>query len=501
MDIIKIEGYSCNDDVVLTICNACYGEYFKAFWDSYRFGFCPREKLGDGFVDGASDVVKNVAQVYGLEFYLHPKKAVDNLIVFIKARLEKTRCLILTMDVYHCPWSTDYHVRHNPHTLIVTAVQEDGVTCTDPAFKLEDVILPYKELELGYRQLIEPKSGSVSKKNEMTLKNRWRWNKKLVKAVKCHLDIRDMNRFYEELKKCSFAREFGVETNIWYVSLFVGLSKVYSGHVRYAQFLREYQQSMDVPQLQEAIEEIEALGSVWHMMYIWVMKMHKEYIQNQGVFTNYKMQMLETMQQVISREENVRKELICVLSGKPGAKQGQVSVVNTRKEHHIILPFNGKSHLCTGEEVEEGYEPEELFRIGRKIQTSKCTFDVQPPDKEGNNVVFCSGEKIYVGETVKQICFLGYALWGDQAGTFTLFDKSGNTEVKRIFISDWLEDECPEEETVWSTTFALKEKFGRQNRAKVTQVIMHFDELTYVEEIQLPSEENVQLFAMTVISE
>ena len=501
MDIIKIDGYSCNDDVVLTICNECFGEYYKAFWDSYRFRYRFCGELGDGFLESACDVVKNVAQVYGLEFYLHPQKSIDNLIGFMKERLEKTRCLVLTMDVYYCPWSTDYYIRHNPHTLIVTAVQEDGVICADPGFKLTDVILPCKELESGDCQLIEPKIGCVSEKNEMTGKNKKRWNKKIIKAIKSNLNTRDMNHFYEELKRCSFAHEFGEETNIWYISLFVELSKVYSGHVRYAQFLREYQRLMGISHFQEVIEEIEALGSAWHMMYIWVMKMHKEYIQNEGVFTDYKAQMLETMQQVILREENVIKKLICVLSEKKRAKWGQVPVASVRKEHHIILPFNGKSHLCTGAEVEEGYEPEELFQIGREIQTSKCTFDMQPPDEEGNNVVFCSGEKIHVGETAKRICFLGYALWGNQTGAFTLFDKNGNEEVKRLFVSDWLEKEYPEEETVWSTTFAMKEKYGRQNRAKVVQFCMHFDEPTYVEEIQLPSEEKIQLFAMTVISD
>ena len=43
------------------------------------------------------------------------------------------------------------------------------------------------------------------------------------------------------------------------------------------------------------------------------MKMHKEYIRNEGVFTDYKAQMLETVQKIVKREEHTATKLCYVL--------------------------------------------------------------------------------------------------------------------------------------------------------------------------------------------
>ncbi len=179
---------------------------------------------------------------------------------------------------------------------------------------------------------------------------------------------------------------------------------------------------------------------------------------------------------------------------KVGVEQNKVL-----QQHSFILPYNGKSHLCTFES--DLYIPEDVFRIGRNIETSQCTFVIQGRDADGNDVLNCSGETIRVRKKVKQICFLGCALWGNQVATFTIVDSLGRSKEKRVFVSDWLDKAYPEEETVWSATFLPKKEGGDSCRAKVVQFSAYFDEAEYIEKLQFPSQEKVQLFALTVLAE
>ncbi len=220
--------------------------------------------------------MKNVEEIYGIEFEAKSQIHAKEILWYVSEKLKRMPCLLVEMDVFYCPWMTDYHIRHNRHTFIVLKVRGEALVCIDPVLGKTEIMLSFEEIEQGFLRVIEPKRCKVAEKNKMTYENKKRWDKKIEKALKRNINIRDMYLFYEELSSCSFETEFGTETNIWYIPLFTELSKIYSGHVRFAQFLLEYFQTTKREDGLRVANEWENIGSHWHMLYLWVMKIHKE---------------------------------------------------------------------------------------------------------------------------------------------------------------------------------------------------------------------------------
>lgn len=183
MEIVKVDGFSCNDNVILTVCNWYFQEYCDVFWNIFQFGYRLSEKVGDGFEKSDFSVLRNVLEMYGLTFSIAYKRYTSDVYYFMKQKLHDREVLILEIDIFYCPWATDYKKRHNTHTVILTAVDEDICKCVDPAFKKVDVELPLQCVEMGFLQLIEPIYEQSFEGKALKKRYSRKWQKRMLRSI------------------------------------------------------------------------------------------------------------------------------------------------------------------------------------------------------------------------------------------------------------------------------------------------------------------------------
>lgn len=492
IDIVKVDGFSCNDNVVLTVCNFYFHDYCEVFWNVFQFGFNHGKEIciGKGFKESNYSVLENVRERYGLEFMVQYRSYSQEVRHYIEEKLKAKEILILGIDIFWCQWANDYKRRHNIHTLIITDLCGDELICTDPVFKRADIQIPLENLRKGFLHLIKPVRicEKRNRKNDIS-------DKQIYRSIKKNFRLHDIVLFVDAMINFSPEREFGNETNIWYISLYAELSKVYSAHVRFAQFLRKYGEVTIRPEMLMIADDLNVVGGQWHAICLWIMKMHKDYVQKVQNALDYKRQISETLAGILTAEKYLLSRLTYILKGKDDKRGSKPQIVC----RHMMLSFDVRSHLC-GLEL-GNYEPLDVFKTGRRIETSNCSFEIQPPDENGNNVMTSRGQEIGIGDNTKSIYFLGCALWGNQVGEFEVYFKDGHKEIKRVFVSDWNEKEYLEEEIVWETTFKSTVDGVDDCRAKVVQFGFSFDKNQVVEKIVMPQGERIHIFAVTVQEE
>ena len=184
MEIVKVDGFTCNDNVALTVCNWYFGQYSDIFWNVFQFRFYPSQKVGNGFTKTNFSVLKNVSQMYGLDFTVITRNYTKDTYCYMIKMLQEKKLLILEMDVFYCPWSIDYQKRHNTHSIILTAYQENAFLCVDPAFKKVDIKLLSRFVQLGFLCLIEPVYQSVSRMNLANKRIVKRWDNRILKCIR-----------------------------------------------------------------------------------------------------------------------------------------------------------------------------------------------------------------------------------------------------------------------------------------------------------------------------
>lgn len=492
IDLVKVDGFSCNDDVVLTVCNFYFHDYCEVFWNVFRFGFNHGKEIhiGKGFKENSYSVLENVRERYGLEFVVRYRSYSQEVRHYIEKKLKAKELLILGIDIFWCQWANDYKRRHNIHTLIITDICGQELVCADPGFKRVDIRIPLENLRKGFLHLIEPvhAGGKRSRTNAIS-------DKQIYRSVKKNFRLDDIVSFMDAMKDFSPEKEFENETNIWYIPLYAELSKVYSAHVRFAQFLRKYEEATMRTEMLMLADDLNVVGGQWHAICLWIMKMHKDHVQKVQNAPDYKRQIIETLAGILNAEKDLFSGLTYVLKGKSNRRGNKKQIVC----HYMILSFDVRSHLC-GLELED-HEPLDVFKTGRRIETSNCSFKIQPPDENGNNVMTVHGQEIAVGYMAKSIYFLGCALWGNQVGEFEVYFEDGHKEIKRVFVSDWNEKEYLEEEIVWETTFKSTAEGVDDCRAKVVQFGFSFEKNQAVEKIVMPQGEKIHIFAVTVQEE
>ncbi len=492
MEIVKVDGFTCNDNVALTVCNWYFGQYSDIFWNVFQFRFYPSQKVGNGFTKTNFSVLKNVSQMYGLDFTVITRNYTKDTYCYMIKMLQEKKLLILEMDVFYCPWSIDYQKRHNTHSIILTAYQENAFLCVDPAFKKVDIKLLSRFVQLGFLCLIEPVYQSVSRMNLANKRIVKRWDNRILKCIRRDFHVKDILLLMNVFVDFEPQKEFGNETNIWYIPLYVKLSQIYSAHVCFGQFLQRYCERTRKSGVRKILDQLNLIGGQWHAICLWIMKMHQEYMKGECETVNYKKLIHDTLGEIACLEKKVISDLNLVICKK-------INIENSKRRvlyHHVELPFNARSHLSGL--VLEDYDPLDKFQVGRRMKTSNCDFQIQKEDKYGNNVLVSNRQVININQWATDVYFLGCAVWGNQTGEFEVYVKDRKMQRRRVFVSDWNDKKYLEEEVVWHTVFQAKSKQIEDCNAKVVQFRFSMGNKCFIEKICMPDGEKIHIFAMSL---
>lgn len=237
------------------------------------------------------------------------------------------------------------------------------------------------------------------------------------------------------------------------------------------------------------------MGGQWHAVCLWVMKIHQEFIKGGQDTKDYIELICKTLGEIVCLEENMVSDLADILNPAIGMKTATKPV----RQYHVNLPYNAKSHLC-GLNI-ESHRPQELFLVGRSLKTSRCEFEIQREDKNGNNVMVLEGQDIILNKKAKNVFFLGCALWGNQTGEFEVYFNEGESQKKQVFVSDWNEKKYLEEEVVWETVFEAKTSDVENYKAKVVQFGLFMEKNDWIDKIRMPDGGKIHIFAMTLLEE
>ncbi|OPX45138.1 hypothetical protein CLHUN_10250 [Ruminiclostridium hungatei] len=185
---------------------------------------------------------------------------------FISREMKAARPVIVSCDIYDCPWTDYYHKYHIGHTYLVMSEDEEHYFCKDPYFQLQKCVLSKEELinkalNLRFIQL-RNKSKSLLDIKELFLR--------YLKGIDTSALLSEGRLFAEDVFNMDIKRE--IDMADFYTSILLRKLKSFSRYrILYAWMLTRFDADYKIG-LEGEISDINRLSELWDKFAMSVLK-------------------------------------------------------------------------------------------------------------------------------------------------------------------------------------------------------------------------------------
>lgn len=488
---VNMEGLDCIDNTVLTVCNYFWGEYEKAFWDSWSLRYSPDFVIGKGLKVCPGRIQDNVRKIYGIDFTPQGDLGKQEIKQKICQYIQEDQLLVAGVKTNSIPWQKTYgQDDYRVHFLIFTSAGEEGIWCVDTMPSKSNVMICWSDVQKGLLSLIRIRVKSLDGLNAPQ-------EKRVYKNVRSKVHCKDIESLRKKLSEdFDVQREFGDQKNIWRIPLYNLFYIILGRHIQFEKYLTK-EWGMKYASLAGQVRDLIV---EWEALKILTVKMHREY--STGRLTPSKVhsyqdiyvENLEKVQQMeISAQECFGK--ICRDQGEGKNAEPDAFQENTVQEIFLDLPYNEFTHMLHPED----FYVDKVLEYGRVWATEQCRFDLKEVGYDEFNCLKCEGQVLPVDKKIKSIYLLLYATYGSQFAELEIGCED-KVVIKKIAVSDWVERPLSREIVVWQAAFTNKTPGGLNHTGKLVYTRVETSSQSPCSYIKLPDCKDIHILAVTVLA-
>lgn len=486
---IYIDGLDCVDNTALTICNFLRGGYENVFWNSWSIKYKADYVIGRGLCETPDRIQKNIRKLYGIEFT--PVGAFDRKQCreLVTRYMREDGLLVAGLKSNAFPWKEAYQQDVNGvHFLIFKEIGEEGIWCTDAMPKKENALLGWEDARRGLLSIIRIRE---CKKQEKVKPE------KLLHHLKKNVRPQNIRSLQHKIATdFEIKREFGNQKNIWKIPLYNLFLTVKGGHEQFEIYLK----NSELKNNELFLQMIHTLVGEWEALKVLTVKMHREYFAaklSMEKTKNYKNIFVEKLGQIADLEEEALAQLKSTYKAKGSGECNSVlqeNVIEEEANWYIDLTYNEYTHIVDSEDFYVGG----TIQYGKIWTTQVSEFALPTVETNSYNCMYCDGQKLDLGKSVRKISLLLYATYGAQFEQIEV-EYEDRKELVDLSVSDWTEEPLHHEEIAWRSDFKSKLPGNYDYTGKIAAVELQIDPQKVCRYIILPKCKEIHIFAVTIM--
>ena len=134
--------HSCEEDIAASVAASLNRPWALMYCHAWGFEYSNSAgTIGQRIHEGTSDFYDNLRQYHGIEFKEQGVFMKDTLLSFLSKKKSKYP-VVVSVDDLSCPWMPANPLINRSHPVLVKEVFDNGFSCMDPYFLIEDVFFP-----------------------------------------------------------------------------------------------------------------------------------------------------------------------------------------------------------------------------------------------------------------------------------------------------------------------------------------------------------------------
>ena len=195
----------------------------------------------------------------GIDFRICDKDKTENPFDIINGEIAKNNPMMFSIDVFHCPWTEQYHNWHSDHYCTITGIDDKNIYCMDTNPVEQNGIISRQEFSKGYKSIITFEFGKTNEDFSDL--------KAVMRTVIKGLGGKtfDNLRFFADcFEKMNLAVEINGISNIWNIPIFSKILSICGSRCQFQKFIEYLMKYFDDDILRYLLCQFSDISIQWN---------------------------------------------------------------------------------------------------------------------------------------------------------------------------------------------------------------------------------------------